>query len=136
MNTRIAAADRDARPRALSGRATFGLLGGPLAWFAQLLVGSTLASAPCFPHDQRLLAPPAPWSWTHAGIVGMLLLCAVVALAAFGVAWRDLRRGEGGATYAGRARFVALWGAALGGGFCVATLLTAVGIALLPRCAG
>lgn len=136
MNPRTAAASRGDLRRPLPGRAAFGLLGGPVAWFAQLLVGYTLASAPCFPHQQRLAAPAAAWGWTHAGIVLMLLLCALVALAAFRVAWVDLRRtGKDGAP-AGRVHFIAMWGVALGSGFCVATLLTAVGITVLPRCAG
>lgn len=122
--------------RGLPARAVFGLLGGPLAWFVQLLAGFTLANAPCFPHDQRLAAPGAHWAWTHGGILVMLLLCVVVALVALRVSWVDLRSSSEGARAGSRTRFIAMWGVALGGGFCVATLLTGVGIVLLPRCAG
>lgn len=127
---------QDGLRQRMAARTAFGLLGGPAAWFAQLLVGYALASGPCFPHDQRLAAPPPQWTWSHAGIVLMVLLCTVVALAALRVSWSDLRGGSRRGAPAGRARFIAAWGVALGGGFCVATLLTAVGIALLPRCAG
>ena len=113
----------------------FGLLGGPVAWFTESLLGYALASGPCFPHDQRLISPAHDFTWTRSGITFLLVVCVLVAFAAFLVSWRNLQRAQitaGG----GRARFIALWGAALGAGFCLATLLTAVGIGLLPRCAG
>jgi hypothetical protein len=121
--------------RASSLAVAFGLLGGPLAWLTELLSGYALASEPCFPHDQRLISPARDFAWTRSGIIVLLLVCVLVGFAAFLVSWRNLQR-ERIPAGAGRARFIALWGAALGAGFCVATLLTAVGIGLLPRCAG
>jgi hypothetical protein len=37
---------------------------------------------------------------------------------------------------AARTRFLALWGALLGGGFALATAITGVAFVTLPRCAG
>ena len=88
------------------------------------------------PHAERLS------SW---GALAVLLLCALVALAAGLLSWRKLREVkdehpsdgrhlvEAGH---GRTRFVALWGVILGLGFTVATLVTLVAFALVPRCAG
>ena len=39
----------DGRAERIAARTAFGLLGGPAAWFVQLLVGYTLASGRCFP---------------------------------------------------------------------------------------
>ncbi len=115
----------------------FGVIGGPLAWFIQLLAGYAMASGSCFLHDQRLITPGRSFAWTHAGMVAVLLLCTLVALAAFWVSWQHLLRpSDRISAGAGRARFIATWGVVLGAGFCVATLLTGVGIRLLPRCAG
>jgi amino acid transporter len=36
----------------------------------------------------------------------------------------------------GRARFLALWGMLLGGGFALTTVITAFAFLVLPRCAG
>jgi hypothetical protein len=128
-------ADRvPARP--LSPAAIFGVLGGPLAWYVELLLGYALASGPCFPHDQRLVSPQRDMAWTHTGVVCLLMLCTLVAFAAFFVSWRRMRRISTGDFALERTRFVAMWGVALGAGFLVATLLTAVGIGVLPRCAG
>ena len=77
------------------------------------------------------------FAWTHVGIVFLLGVCTLVAFAAFWVSWQNLRQArEQTPAVGGRSRFIALWGVALGAGFCVATLLTAIGIGLLPRCAG
>ncbi len=121
----------------LSPATVFGVLGGPVAWFAQLLAGYSLASGPCFPHDQRLISPERGLAWTHIGMVFVLVLCALVAFAAFWLSWQRLRRlPQRGSALEARSRFIATWGVALGAGFLVATLLTAVGIGVLPRCAG
>jgi hypothetical protein len=123
-----------------SGPGALALFAGPLAWFAELNLGYALATEPCFATDQRLAAPAPNWAWTHAGLFGLAGLCLVVALWSFLICWAALRRESGTAdsiTAAGnRCRFAALWGVAFGGGFFVATLLTGVGLVLLPRCGG
>jgi hypothetical protein len=114
-----------------SGLGPFALFAGPLAWFAELNIGYVLATEPCFPTDQRLPAPAPDWAWTHAGLFGLAALCLVVALCGLLISSAALRRESGD-----RHRFAAVWGVAFGGGFFVATLLTGVGLVLLPRCGG
>lgn len=108
------------------------LFAGPVAWFAELNIGYVLATEPCFPTDQRLAVPAPAWAWTHAGLFGLAALCLLAALSGFLISCAALRR----ETAEDRNHFAALWGVAFGGGFFVATLLTAVGLILLPRCGG
>lgn len=122
----------------------FGLVGGPLAWFVQMCAGYALASWPCFPKDHRMVSPLAGYAWTSPAMVIALVAGVAVALAALFVSWRELIRTrhanadqrhqiESGA---GRARFLALWGIFLGGGFALTTVITAFAFVVLPRCAG
>ena len=81
--------------------------------------------------------PHASWTWTHAGILAVLALCVGTAFLSLWVAWNGLpavsaHTGPG----TSRERFLAQWARALGVGFCFATLASAVGIVLLPRCGG
>lgn len=123
-----------------SGPGALVLFAAPLAWFAQLSIGYVLATEPCFPTDRRLLAPAPRWAWTHAGLFAIAALCTLIALWAFACSLAALRRQSGaaaGLSAAGsRNRFATLWGVAFGGGFLVATLITGVGLMLLPRCGG
>ncbi|HEY1899014.1 MAG TPA: hypothetical protein VGG49_04380 [Steroidobacteraceae bacterium] len=116
------------------------IFAGPLAWFAQLNIGYALATQPCFPADHRLLLPDARWAWAYGALYAVDVLCMLIALWGFAQSMGALRRQRGtpdSVTAMGsRARFAALWGAAFGGGFFVATLLTGVGLVLLPRCGG
>ena len=124
-------------PTRISVATIFGVVGGPAAWFVQLLAGYTLTSAACFARDQRLPSPAVHWTWTYGGIVWLSMLCLGIALAAFLSSWETLRTIERQSAVTDRRNhFVASWGCALGAGFFVATLLTGVGIAVLPRCAG
>lgn len=84
------------------------IFAGPLAWFAELNIGYALAAGPCFRADQRLAVPNMRWAWSHAGLLGLALVCMLIAL----------------------------WGVALGGGSFVSSLLTGVGLVVLPRCGG
>jgi hypothetical protein len=118
----------------------FVIFAGPVAWFAELNIGYALAAGPCFPTDQRLIVPDARWAWTHAGLLGLAAACLLIALLGFLSSLSTLRQHSGSPqaiTVAGsRPQFAALWGVALGGGFFVATLLTGVGLLVLPRCGG
>ena len=111
-----------------------------MAWFIELSLGYALASGPCFPGERRLLQPAAHWSWTQPALYALACAAALIALYAFSVSLSALRQQADSAhevAAAGdRLKFSALWGATLGGGFCVATLLTGVGLILLPRCGG
>lgn len=131
--------------RARCGASAFGLLGGPLAWFVQLCCGYALASWPCFAGQQGRLAPPSGDDWTWPAMILVLLGGVAIAVASLLVSWRTLRRmRQRGApvhphliaTGAGCTRFLALWGVLLGAGFALLTALTAVGLWVLPRCAG
>ena len=122
------------------GPGPLALFAGPLAWLAELNIGYVLATEPCFPTDHRLAAPAPQWAWTHAGLLALEGLCLVVALWGLLVCWAALRR-ESGTTESAiaartRYRFSALWGVAFGGAFFATTLLTGVGLVLLPRCGG
>ena len=123
----------------------FGIVAGPAAWFVQVCAGEALASEPCFPDGHRYLAPAAGLSWTWPALIALLVLCALVAFAAFLLAWRVYQAirtesgGEAGGLLdegAGRSRFMALWGMLYGGGFCLITLFTLAAYGALPRCAG
>ena len=131
--------------RLSTGKAAFLLFTGPLAWFAQLCIGYGLMSWPCFPHDEKLMAPLAGYEATRAIALVLLLACAVLAAVSGFVALRTLREvkgeREGGHEDLihighGRTRFTALWGAILGLGFAITTLATLAAFALVPRCAG
>jgi hypothetical protein len=133
------------RERASTLASTFGLLGGPLAWFVQLCAGYGLASWSCFPKDQRGIAPLAGASWSWSVMVSLLTASVVIAVASLFAARSNFARTrqEGAGDHVhlmevgvGRTRFIALWGMLLGGGFAVATLLDAVAFLVLPRCAG
>jgi uncharacterized membrane protein YciS (DUF1049 family) len=133
------------RDRVARVESAFGLIGGPLAWFVQLCAGYALASWPCFPRQERTLAPLLGYGWTWPAMVIALVAGVAIALAALMVSTRIYRRtqNESGtshrqliATGAGRTRFLALWGMLLGAGFALTTLLTAIAFMVLPRCAG
>ena len=124
----------------VAGPGAMAICAGPVAWYVELNIGYVLATEPCFPTDHRLVVPLPQWAWTHTGLFGLAGLCLLIALWGFIVSMSALRRHSAAGhsvTAAGtRARFAALWGAAFGGGFFVATLLTGVGLVLLPRCGG
>jgi hypothetical protein len=123
----------------------FALFGGPIAWFVQLCGGYALASEPCFRAGQRTLAPAAGLYWTWPGMIGLMLAAISIALLSLLVSWRAFRRTRDEAlgdprhlmeSGAGRTRFLALWGMALGTGFALTAAFTAVAFMTLPRCAG
>lgn len=123
----------------------FGVIGGPVAWFIQLCAGYALATWPCFPNSERAVTPLPGYEWTWPAMIALLVIGVLIALAAFLVSWRVLRRtrdemkGDHRALMeigAGRTRFLALWGVLLGGGFALATIVSAAAFIVLPRCAG
>jgi amino acid transporter len=131
------------RNRVALWESALGILGGPLAWFAQLCISYALFSTPCFPDAQRIARLADPAGIFAAGLV-VYLLCLGIALAGASVSLRVYRRtrGEaGGASDAlldagrGRTRFLALWGVLLGAGFAVAIIVTAIAMLEVPACA-
>jgi hypothetical protein len=128
------------------GQMAFGIIGGPAAWFIQVCAGEALASEPCFPDGYRYVLPPVAFNWTWPALIGLMILCAMVALVALLVSssiylkTREEVAGEPGGGLmdeaSGRTRFMALWGMLYGGGFCLITLFTLAAYINLPRCAG
>jgi hypothetical protein len=123
----------------------FGTVGGPLAWFLQFNAGYALASWPCFPQDHRMQLPIDGYAWSWPAMVAIMIAGVFIALVAVWVSWRNLRKtldehpgGHGHLmeTGTGRTGFLALWGVMLGGGFALASVVTGVAFAVLPRCAG
>jgi hypothetical protein len=120
----------------------FALFGGPLAWFVQLNVSFALASQSCFLNGERIAAFSVSPGWTRPSMIALTSMACVIALLSAHISWRAYRRTDdksGGDDLpdmaAGRSRFLALWGVALGAGFALATALTAIAF-LVPRCAG
>lgn len=133
------------RERVTPMELAFGVAGGPVAWFVQFNAGYALASWPCFPGDHRMQVPLDGYAWSWPTMVAIMIAGVVIALAALWVSWSNLQRTRnerpGGhahlmQTGAGRTRFLALWGVMLSGGFAIASLVTGVAFAVLPRCAG
>jgi hypothetical protein len=123
----------------------FGLAGGPVAWFLQFNAGYALATWPCFPNDHRMQLPMDGYAWSLPTMVAVMIAGVLISLAALWISWRNLQktreeqpggRGHLMETGAGRTRFLALWGVMLGGGFALASVVTAVAFVVLPRCAG
>lgn len=116
------------------------LFAAPAAWLIEIGVGYALASERCFAGDRRLPFPSANWAWTQGALYALAILAALVALYAFLVSLRAFRQYIGAAAspapVGSRIEFAALWGVAFSGGFGVATLLTGVGLLLLPQCGG
>jgi len=145
MNSEVLALrPAEAHTRRVGLRAAFGVVAGPAAWFLQLCLGDWLASAPCYPGHERLLAPAASLAWTWPVLIALLIVCALIALAAFAVSRSIYRESLAVAAAAparegppaARVRFMAFWGMVFGGGFFLATLMTIAAYATLPRCAG
>jgi hypothetical protein len=142
--------DAGSHPAPHAGRVSatescFGLLAGPLAWFAQLSCGYALASGPCFRGGYRLSAPHSDLNWTWPAMVVLTAVAIAISLAGFMVSMRAFNRtreeAQGGAHHlmevgAGRTRFLALWGMVLGAGFALAAAITVVAFIAVPRCAG
>jgi len=133
------------RDQASVFESTFGLLGGPAAWFAQVCVGYALASWPCFPHEKRQLLPEPGYAWTSPTVLTISIAAVMISVAAYAVSRRIYKRvaGEshGGHQHlldvgSGRTRFLALWGMVFGAAFAVAAAMTLIAFILLPRCGG
>lgn len=124
--------------RRRSGPGALVLFAGPCAWFAELNLGYLMATEPCFPTDHRLIVPDEQWAWTHVALIVLAIVCLLVALGGFVASMRALpgRSAHARTAPGGRPEFAAFWGVAFGGGFFVATLLSFVGLIVLPRCGG
>jgi hypothetical protein len=133
------------RHQASAVATAFGLVAGPLAWFAQLCADYPLASWPCFPGEQRGLLPLPDYAWTWRAMVAVSVAAFVVAVIAFMVARRTYNRVRGEThgdhqhlmdVGSGRTRFLALWGMIFSAAFAVGIAMNTVAFIVLPRCAG
>ena len=125
--------------------ATFGLIGGPIAWFVELCASYWLASWSCFPKDHRGVTPleGVDWSWpTMLALWGACLVVAALALLTSWRLFRDTRQARERDYYHliedgdGRLAFLALWGMLLSGGALLTLAFDVVAFVVLPRCGG
>lgn len=123
----------------------FAVFGGPLAWFLQLNADFALASNPCFPGNERSIAPHLARDWTWNAMIVIAAAACAISLAAMLAALRAHRlakqAGSGGhqdlmKIGAERTLFLTFWGLCLGAGSALLIGLTALAFFMLPRCAG
>ena len=117
---------------------------GPAAWASQLMIDYGLASYSCFPSDApRATAPTSAWYPERLVLVGVNILCLMLAVAGVGVAyrsWRAIRDEKPGAHQRlldageGRSRFLAACGVFAGLVFSLAILFHLAAIAGVPAC--
>lgn len=117
----------------------FGIVGAPLAWNLELLVGVALNGHQCFPRYMPRTLPT--WSGTWGFLLGMNIAAFVLAIAALLVAWRSWQRTRDekpGSAHGGegRTRFMAMSGLMCSGLFLLALLFTLGVILLVPVCSG
>ena len=115
----------------------FGLVGAPLAWNIELLVGTALSGHQCYPRYLPLAVPL--WTGTGGLLLVMSLLALVLGVAAALVSWRSWARTRdekpgGGPDSNGRTRFMALCGLLTSGLFLVALVFTIAAVTLVPLC--
>jgi hypothetical protein len=117
----------------------FGIVGAPLAWNIELLVGTALTGHQCFPRYMPRALPM--WTGTWGFLLGMSIAAFVLAIAAALVAWRSWQRTSDetpGSAHSGegRTRFMAMSGLICSGLFLLALLFTLAAILLVPVCSG
>jgi len=126
---------------------TFGLVGGPLAWFVELCANYWLASWSCFPKDHRGVTPLEGVGWSSPAMFALWAACLAVAALALLTSWRlftDTTREARERDYyhrliedgEGRRAFLALWGMLLSGGALLTLLFDIAAFVVLPRCGG
>lgn len=122
-----------------------GLIGGPAAWFTQLLANYALASFTCFPHDLPRSGLPPLWHEVWYALLVINSAGMLAALLAARLSWRNWntthgeKPGSSGPLMAageGRTRFIALVGMMAGLGFFVAVLFDTIALFVVPSCAG
>jgi hypothetical protein len=117
----------------------FGIVGAPLAWNIELLVGTALSGQQCFPRYLPLAVPL--WTGTWGFLLAMSVAAIVMAIAAGLVSWRSWRRTRDekpGSVYGGngRTRFMAMCGLLCSGLFLIALVFTLAAVLLVPLCSG
>jgi hypothetical protein len=120
-----------------------GVAAGPAAWVAQLIFDYALSSYACFPrYTPATVSPPPGWSGEAGVLLAVNLVCLILALAGFAIAFRRLReaggaRGDGASEELappGRRRFLAICGIFASLGFAAAILFDTPFILGVPSC--
>lgn len=109
----------------------FGLLGAPLAWVVQFLVGFGVDLAQCDAAGTRWTLPVD--GWTLAATVGAALV-AVAAILTAGAVFRSTRDAADAPPPASRVRFLAVIGLTIGPLFLAIILMSGFGAASLEAC--
>lgn len=115
----------------------FGIVGAPLAWNIELLVGVALSGHQCYPRYMPLAIPL--WTGTWGFLLTMSLVALALGILAGLVSWRSWNRthdekpssAQGGD---GRTRFMALCGLLSSGLFLVALVFTILVVFMVPLC--
>lgn len=119
----------------------FGLLGAPLAWSLQLLIGYAFSANRCFPGTQLQLHTPT--TGINTALVVMTVVALLIAAAAGVTAWRSWKathHEEGGKEEEalevgeGRTRFMALSGMLLSVLFGLAVFFSGLSPFVVPAC--
>lgn len=118
-----------------------GMTVAPFAWAIQILIGYSLAAYACYPKTFALGRPL--WSDLRIGLAVATAACWVLLGVGCFVAWRNYRATASPADLSshrtlqsgdGRARFMALAGLLVSGGFGIALLFTSIGLVWVPAC--
>lgn len=119
-----------------------GVAAGPAAWVAQLILDYALSSYACFPrYTPATVSPPPGWRGESTILLAINVICLILALAGFAVAFGRLRaagpaHGDGRSELAppGRRRFLAICGIFASLGFAVAIAFDTPFILAVPGC--
>jgi hypothetical protein len=117
-------------PRRLLVLQVYALLGAPLAWTSQLVVGYGLTEAACGPAGRAWDIPIDTW---EAAISGLALVAAAGGWAAAAVLHRAVT-GGGIDDPNGRVRFLTTIGLVVGAIFVALILYTGTGVVVLEEC--
>jgi hypothetical protein len=109
----------------------FGLLGAPLAWTAQLLLGFGFAEGAC--NAGGLLWGIEPRTWVIVVTATAAAVALLAELSALAV-WRDTRRQGAAEPPLGRIHFFSVSSLAVGVVFLAAILMGGIGAAYLGGC--
>jgi len=124
-------------------RLGYALLGGPLAWWAQLNISYGLAVTPCFPGPERNLQLPGDATWilwvTAIAYLALLAMAVGAGLTAVQV-YRKVQGEDAGSDAevdeagTGRTRFLAYCAMLLGFGFAAVILVNVAALLVVPPC--
>jgi hypothetical protein len=136
----VALSDQQLPAHPSAASLAFMLLGGPLAWLAQLYGAYMLASHACYPHVAPEILPMT--AWLSPLLALMTILALAVAILAFATAWRWSEGARAAPAAppptlgvgAGRDRFLAVVGLIVNGLFAVACLFALTAYQLIPLC--